>query len=1001
MWPSGSRSGNDMNLKHSSLAMLALTGLLAIGLTQAEYGAATEAELDAVIALYRAEGAEKALPEFERLHALFKERGNRVNESRAERYIGESHWRLGNYEQSRGYLDHALGLMRKQGQRLDEGKTLNVLGLLEWDLGNYDQAIDNFEQASRIGSELGDKRLAGSTMNNLSLVYDELGDYQTSLKQYQQALDLYNGADFPRGESDTLGNIGGVNLLLGRYREAMAYYQRALTISEALESKPSMGLHHGNLALCYLGLGQVDNALEHFELALELAEETGMRKEEALWLRSKGNALLRKGQYDLGLENHRAALTTYEEINARGLLLDALHDMGRLHLTLGDPVSAERYFQRGMQMAREIGLAQAITVNLLALGDLQFTREHFEEAGALYQQALQRASDAGELNYQAESLLRLSLVHREQQRFDAADTKARQALAIAEKTGASFARAEAWYAIGESARHQGKLSAALESYASAQAVAGETADPDLLWQIHYGRARAQIEAGERQKAVAELQAAARIIESVRDRLREERFKAGYVQDKYKVYIDLVRLQLELGLTQEAFSTAERLRARSFLDQLENGGPVSRNEQERRDEFALRERVRQLQKALNEEQGMAPPDRRQMAVDIFSSELLAAEREYQAFLDDIKGRSAIGQAARIPALAEVQARLKPGEALVEYVVGNERLVIFVLQPGKLTAVIRKLRQSDLFAKVNLVRELIQDPSNNSWWTPAASLSDSLIRPLQQKDLLAGVNHLYLVPDGILNYLPFALLPVSPAVDKRVVMDQYTLSYLPAAVTLVRALQNTETPQSLFALAPTKARLRYALEEARSIAKLYGPESQLLSGKDATESAFKEQAGGYGVLHLSTHGYFNANNPLLSGLELEADDNNDGFLEVHEILGLSLDAWLVTLSACETGLGSGYFNELPAGDAFVGLTRAFLLAGSRSVLATLWAVDDRSTVELMEGFYRRLYQAGSANGQALALAQVQRKLRSSTSYEHPFYWAPFVLVGQQVRAPGGSI
>jgi CHAT domain-containing protein len=106
-----------------------------------------------------------------------------------------------------------------------------------------------------------------------------------------------------------------------------------------------------------------------------------------------------------------------------------------------------------------------------------------------------------------------------------------------------------------------------------------------------------------------------------------------------------------------------------------------------------------------------------------------------------------------------------------------------------------------------------------------------------------------------------------------------------------------------------------------------------------------------------------------------------------------------------MGSGYFNELPAGDEFIGLARAFLLAGSRSVLATLWPVDDRSTVAIMEGFYKRMDQAGHAddysNGQAAALAQVQRELKNSGRYKHPFYWAPFVLIGQQNRGAGTQI
>lgn len=984
-----------MRPNFTRLSLLLFAGLFALSTCQAANTGHAVTELDRTIELYRAEGAGKTLPDFERLHVLFEQNDDRVNKARAERYMGECHWRLGNYDQSRKHLESALADFHQLGESLGEGKTLNVLGLLEWDLGNYDQAIARFQQASSIGRELGDKRLAGSTMNNLSLVYDEQGDYTTSLRQYQLALELYEGADFARGESDTLGNIGGVNLLLGRYEEALSYYQRALAISETLESKPSMSLDHGNLALCYLGLGQTDTALDHFELAAGLAVETGMRKEQALWLRGKGNALIQKGQYDLGLQAHRDALAIYQDIGARGVLLDALHDMGRMHLMLGDLVSAEQYFQRGTVLASELGVAQAVTANLLALGDLQARRGHLEEAGALYQQSLGRASAAGELNYQAESLLRLSLVHREQQRSDEAESEIRQALAIAQNTGAGPVEAEAWYATGELARLGGETAPALEAYARAQAVAGTGTAPDLLWQIHYGRAQSLILGGERQAAVSELEAAVLIIESVRARLQEERFKAGYVQDKYQVYIALVRLQLELGLTQQAFSTAERLRARSFLDQLETSGPVVRNNRQSQAEFALRERIRQLRSALAQENNMPAPDRRQKAVDIFSSELLASEREYQALLDNIRGQSVIGQAVNTPTLTEVQSQLRPGEALVEYVVGDEQVMIFFMQPGKLSAVTSSPGQSSLRSKVNLVRELLQQPSNDRWRAPAASLSETLIEPLQRQALLEGVHHLYLVPHGILNYLPFAVLPMREATDSPVLLEQFTLSYLPAAAALVREPKEPAVSPSLLALAPERTRLRYALEEARSIAKLYQPQSQLLSGRDATESAFKEQAGSYEILHLSTHGYFNSGNPLLSGLELEADENNDGLLEVHEILGLSLHAGLVTLSACETGMGSGFFNQIPAGDEFVSLTRAFLLAGSRSVMATLWRVDDRSTVEVMEGFYNRLEQGGSINDQAAALAQIQRELRLSKNYSHPFYWAPFVLVGQQGR------
>ena len=226
-----------MSERRSSLAfVLAVGALLACQVPAA--ADELDPRLEAAVALYRQEGAEKALPEFERLAKAFNGREEHRDKAAALHYIGECHWRLGKFDEAREYLDRALELERATGDRLAEGKTLNVLGLLAWDLGDYDEAMTRFRSATRSRREVGDKKLEGASLNNLSLVYDELGDYDASLAQYQQVLGIYRDADFPRGVGDTLGNIGGVYLLLGRFREALGYYQQALQISERLKSKP-------------------------------------------------------------------------------------------------------------------------------------------------------------------------------------------------------------------------------------------------------------------------------------------------------------------------------------------------------------------------------------------------------------------------------------------------------------------------------------------------------------------------------------------------------------------------------------------------------------------------------------------------------------------------------------------------------------------------------------------------------------------------------------------
>ncbi len=989
-----------MSTRRRTLSFALVFGLLLAGRLHGET-LGLDPRLDAAVAVYRQDGAQQALPQFERLAREYANKTRPRDEAAALHYIGECHWRLGNFDEARRYLDRALTLERKTSDRQGEGRTRNVLGLLAWDEGNYDQAIAQFKAAGIVARELGDRKLEGASLNNLSLVYDELGDYDTSLAQYTKVLELYRSVDFPRGVGDTLGNLGGVHLLLGQFREALGYYQQALKISEQLGSTTAMSQDHGNIALCLLGLGDAADALEHFDQAIALAEKAGMRQDQAYWMRHKGNGQIQKGQYDRGLEAHRGALSVYEQVGAKPELAEALHDAGRLHLLLGDPDSAERYFTRSLELSRKAGLSRGVTQNLIALGDLQFRRKSFDAAAALYQQSQQRTAATGEQQLQALSLLRLSQVHQEQQRAALATTEATQALAIARDIESRALEAEALFALGDLQRRRGQLTDALRSFQlSAEALAA-TGDPDLLWRIHFGRARVQEARGEARAAVESLLAAVKLIEGVRSRLQEPRFRAGYVDDKYDVYVDLVRLQLQLGRTADAFSTAERLRARNFAEQLSGRSALPLSADDRRREAQLLGRIRQLERALVAEDTDGRPAYSRQAIGRFSQELQRAEQEYQAFLDDhasLRDSSTLGD--NTPSALKVQGMLADDEALIEYVVGPDSVMAFVITRRAMTAKVTPLRLVDLNARISLLRDLVQRPGDDRWLKPATRLAGDLFGPLETDRSLSGIRRLYIVPHGVLNYLPFALLPVDSAQPGALLIDRFAVAYLPAAAVLLRESVEPRAPKSLLALAPARSRLRYAPAEARSINALFTPDSRVLIGNGATESQFKRLAGDFGMLHLATHGLFNKVNPLLSGLELEADAENDGLLQVHEVLGLRLNADLVTLSACETGLGSGYFAEVPAGDDFVGMTRAFLAAGSASVVATLWDVDDQASGTLMKRFYGRLKQSVDTESTADSLTRAQRELHASKSLGHPYYWAPFVVVGAMNQSNRGT-
>jgi CHAT domain-containing protein len=985
----------DVNVIGLVLRAVLLVGVVATQLVRA---AESDDSLTSAEALYREEGPEIALPVFERLAEAFRAGRDERQYAIALGLIGECHWRLGDFDRATIVLNEALTLKRRLGDRAQEARTINVLGLVAWHRGEYGEATDRFTETATIAREIGDAKLEGAALNNQSLVGDELGDYHASLARYQQVLALFRSIDFARGEGDVLGNIGGVKLLLGRFQEAESYYREALAISERLRSATSLGQDHGNLAMSLLGQGRIAESLTHFDKAAEYATEAGMRRDQAYWQRGKANALASHANHDAALGLYRAAIATYVDIGAAPEHVEALHDLGGLYLSLGDAASSRRCFEESLTIAQKIGLARAITTNLIASGDLAIRQGNVIEASRAYEQALERAKESGETVAWTESLLRLASVASSQndaasgppvgpRTGSAAAAFTEQALEIARQTGSQNHEAQALLQLADLQRTS-EPDVALANYAAAQSLAERIGDPELRWQVHYGRARMLIDRGALDAAAGELQAALAIIEGVRERLREQRFRSGYLQDKTQVYVELARLLLRLGRTADAFSTAERLRTFRYVALVEDSATEAPQRAGQGREVELRERIRQLQRSLREEHSREQAERREPAVDTFSAELASAEREYGALLDDRRRAPGRFGELSVPVTYEVlRAQLARDEAVVEYLVDHDAVVVFVITADGLNATTIPLAATDLAAKIELIRDLVLRPENDQWRYPAESLADLLIGAIVSGDAMKEVRHLHIVPHGELNYLPFALLPL----DDGMLVDRYTVSYLPSAAALALDETKGQTTSSMLVVTPARARLRHARAEVDTVEALFRPQSRLLTGTEATETAFRANAHAYRNLHLATHGYFNKQNPLLSGLELEPDETEDGQLEVHEIMGLELAADLVTLSACETGLGAGHFGDIPAGDDFIGLTRAFIYAGSTTVLATLWEVDDRSTGELMARFYRYLAESDGRVNKATALALAQRDTRASRGHEHPYYWAAFLLVG----------
>jgi CHAT domain-containing protein len=325
------------------------------------------------------------------------------------------------------------------------------------------------------------------------------------------------------------------------------------------------------------------------------------------------------------------------------------------------------------------------------------------------------------------------------------------------------------------------------------------------------------------------------------------------------------------------------------------------------------------------------------------------------------------------------------ALVEFFTLPDRIIIWVLRSGKVKPVVVSVPM----LHDHLVR-WVEDYRQEIWqyWSHKEAhgtwqeLGDPLLREVRQ--LLPGAGLVHLVPHALLHYLPIHALRV----NGRHLIDDFPIAYGPSAAVLARVAQrvsrNNDAYRGQGALVlgytPRASERKVFEGEAVRVAARFGTSAHV--GKKATLALLQRQGGECDTIHLSCHGVFDDENPWASGLHLA-----NGMATVRDIMSLKLKARLVTLSACQTAT-----SARRPGDDLVGLVRAVLYAGASTVLATLWEVEATSALELMDDFYARWAAQGTAKAQGEALALQQAILELRKKMDHPYFWAPFVLVGR---------
>jgi CHAT domain-containing protein/tetratricopeptide (TPR) repeat protein len=840
------------------------------------------------------------------------------------------------------------------------------------------------EQALRIWKELGIREEEAVELIGLADDASAAGANEQALHLFEEALSLARAGRNRPAEFLSLRGIGVVHHFSGEPERAVAPLAEALDVFPSLRVAyaPELAFTLSDLAhACWL-LGQYEKALGYSQRALTLARAAGDRAQEGWALKGLGQVYWSLGEPGLALEYGRTALDIARSVGDRHLEGHLMTALGEIYESVGDSAKSLELFGEAREQRRAMGMRQWEAMALANIAQIHLTQGETDQAIAELGQSLTMFREADDRRSQAQSLIRLG---------------------------------EAWERRGDDVR-------AVASWKPACAIAAQIGDRLTEAEGCAAIARADRRAGRVEESRRTIDRALERIESLRAEVPGEDLRATFSANKQQLYRFQTDLLLELarrdaGDAEAAFVSTERARARALVEAIAQSGwdvPGDLPPDLRRRQQESSAKMHDLERRLRMP-GLDEAQRRDL-----NERLVEAEAEYDRLVLETRERDPRYAALRYPrplSLSETQAVVGPDAALLSYFFTPDALSAFVVTARALRVERLAVDPRPLAQRVENFAELLSEGE------PSSPIGRRLYHDLVEPLLAAvppEVNRLVIVPDGVLYDLPFeALSVVRSGLPDRYLIQDFTISYAPSATTLAALgsprRRGSAATADLLAFANPARRgegsstgrsvsraiydaqdlavgpLPYSELEVRAIRRYAARDSEVFTGPEATEARLRRaDPNRFRILHFATHGLISPQYPSRSALVLASlgSEENDGFFQAREISNLRLASDLVVLSACRTARG-----RVLAGEGVQSLARAFFYAGARSVVASLWNVNDRSTADLMAAFYRHL-----SNGEpkAHALRSAKLDLLAKSNFSLPRFWAPFILIGDSSEA-----
>ena len=907
-------------------------------------------------------------------------------------YCRESAYRSGEMIKAQTFSKKLAALMASnKPDTFEHADALLKLGLLSAKIEKYDQAIDALEESLDIVSNLELEEKQIQVMNELGLVFEQATFYRKALETFESSLELSQSFDQNLLMAQQYENIGRIyDLRSSQYTLSIDSYQKALSIYEKMgKNKP----FHSKIAQIKLNIGRCYRLLGNFEeaetsykdsLALIDSHSNTQRLKSSILIEQANNAWF-QGRYETAFRYQRACDHIARSEGFPLMQVVSLNTSGLIWWTLGDNAKALKELNKALTTAKKLNIRpDEIATTLNNLGIVKRKMKRYKEALSDFNKAIEIDTKIGSRWALAYDMRNKALTYLKMGEAEQSIPLFKKALEEASAIGNRINKAKALLGIADAYASIDSNREAEKYYQQAQTLSSEMCIRETQWRSIFGLAKLDLLQGNQQSAQKHLYEALTIIENIRAEIKIEQLKDSYIADKNKVYETLCKLLADQKKETESFSVAERSRSRNFIDLL---GNQSLNLNNKVDQTFF-ERQKVIRTAIQTYETRLSHAKDKADRLAYQKTLSKLHDDYKDLMLDIQMKNP--QLASFVSIEPIDIeRLKQSIetdiALLSYYVLPDETLIWVIKKDGIKLFRKSIDRALLFQSILDYRRMIQNLEPLEDYSKA--LFNQLLSPVIES--LKDIKIVGIIPHRFLHYLSFAtLMGDVSSKSEGYLIDRFALFYLPNASMLEYSIRRRKTEKKFTVLAIGNPDLGdpvfdlpFAEFEVNSIQWNFS-DITVLTRKKATEFWIKKNIEKFGIIHLASHGEFDPINPLFSSIKLTKDAQNetDGNLETQEVFGLNIQADMVVLSACQTGLG-----KITPGDDIIGLNRAFFYAGTHTLISSLWRVSDISTAILIKNFYRQYRHHNKAESLRQAIFHVKK------NYPHPGYWGAFNLVG----------